>query len=438
MTVFADVPPIRYEGPDTANEFAYRVYDKDRLVMGKRMEEWLRPAVCYWHSFSSAGADMFGSGTLQRPWQDSQISPDMAIQRLEAAFVFMERLGLPYFTFHDADVMATASGLRQYETNLREIEQHIAAKMAATGIKLLWGTANLFSHPRYAAGAATNPDPEVFAYAAAQVRYCMETTHRLGGENYTLWGGREGYDTLLNTHLALEVDHYARFLSMVVEHKHRIGFEGMILLEPKPFEPTKHQYDRDVAAVYAILQRYGLDKEVKVNIEVNHATLAGLDFEHEIAAARTYGLLGSLDINRGDPRSGWDTDQFPNNAQDLVPAMLQLIENDGLGTGGFNFDAKLRRQSVDPADLYLAHIGGVDTLARALLAAAEVAEDGELERLRSERYLGWSSELGRGIESGGFTLAALADHAIGHVLDPQAQSGRQELAESLVARRCGS
>ena len=280
------------------------------------------------------------------------------------------------------------------------IEEEIAVQMASTGLKLLWGTANLFSHPRYAAGAATNPDPEVFAYAAAQVRCCMETTYRLGGENYVLWGGREGYDTLLNTDLPREVDHYARFLTMVVEHKHRIGFKGAILLEPKPFEPTKHQYDRDVATVYAFLQRYGLENEVKVNIEVNHATLAGLDFEHEVAAARMYGILGSLDINRGDPRSGWDTDQFPNNAQDLVPAMLQLIENGGLGTGGFNFDAKLRRQSIDPADLYLAHIGGIDTLARALLAAADIVEAGGLKRLRDERYEGWSTDLGRAHRGG--------------------------------------
>jgi xylose isomerase len=400
------------------------------------MEDWLRCAVCYWHSFSSAGADMFGSGTLRRPWQDSEVSTLMAEQKLEAAFDFMSRLGVPYYTFHDTDVMATARDLRQHARNLRDIEEDIAIQMASTGIKLLWGTANLFNHPRYASGAATNPDPEVFAWAAAQVRYCLETTYRLSGENYVLWGGREGYDTLLNTDLPRELDHYARFLNMVVEHKHRIGFKGTILLEPKPFEPTKHQYDRDVAAVYAFLQRYGLADEVKVNIEVNHATLAGLDFEHEIAAARAYGILGSLDINRGDPRSGWDTDQFPNNAQDLVPAMLQVIENGGLGTGGFNFDAKLRRQSVDPADLYVAHIGGIDTLARALLAAAEIVEAGDLKRLRDERYLDWSTDLGRRIESGELMLADLADLVDQMGFDPKPRSGRQELAESLVASRC--
>jgi xylose isomerase len=436
MSIFANVVPIGYEGLDTASEFAFRVYSKDHLVLNKRMEDWLRPAVCYWHSFSSAGGDMFGSGTLPRPWQTGDVTPQMAEEKLEAAFDFMVRLGLPYFTFHDADVMPTTHELRTYIRSLRDIEEAIAQRMAATGLKLLWGTANLFNHPRFAAGAATSPDPEVFAYAAAQVRCCLETTHRLGGENYVLWGGREGYDTLLNTDLAREVDHYARFLTMVVEHKHRIGFGGTILIEPKPFEPTKHQYDRDVDAVYAFLQRYGLEKEVKVNIEVNHAVLAGLDFEHEVAAASMYGILGSLDINRGDPRSGWDTDQFPNNAQDLVPAMLQLLENGGLGTGGFNFDAKLRRQSVDPADLYLAHIGGMDTLARALLAAAKIVEAGDLKRLRDERYQGWSTDLGRRIDAGSYSLAELADHAVESRLDPKPRSGKQELAESLVARHC--
>jgi xylose isomerase len=436
MSLFNEISPIRYEGPDTSNEFAYRVYEKDRIVLNKRMEDWLRCAVCYWHSFSSSGSDMFGSGTFSRPWQSEVITPAMAQEKLDAAFNFISRLGVPYFTFHDADVMASAQSLREHEKNLRDIEAHIAVKMAATGINLLWGTANLFSHARYAAGAATNPDPEVFAWAAAQVRFCMETTHRLGGENYVLWGGREGYDTLLNTDLSRELEHYGRFLSIVVEHKHRIGFKGAILIEPKPFEPTKHQYDRDTAAVFAFLQRYGLTKEVKVNIEVNHATLAGLDFEHEIAAARAYGIFGSIDINRGDPRSGWDTDQFPNNAQDLVPAMLQLIENGGLGTGGFNFDAKLRRQSVDPADLYLAHISGIDTLSRSLLAAADVVQGAELERLRKERYQRWNTDLGRRIEAGEFNLSSLADIAVNNGFDPKPRSGRQELAESLVAKHC--
>jgi len=358
----------------------------------------------------------------------------MAEEKLNAAFDFFTRLGAPYFAFHDADVMASAETLPEHQKSLRLIEARIAEKMAASGVKLLWGTANLFSHPRYAAGAATSPDPEVFAWAAAQVRFCMETTQRLNGENYVLWGGREGYDTLLNTDLSRELDHYGRFLSMVVEHKHRIGFKGTILIEPKPFEPTKHQYDRDTAAVFAFLQRYGLTKEVKVNIEVNHATLAGLDFEHEIAAARAYGIFGSLDINRGDPRNGWDTDQFPNNAQELAPALLQVIENGGIGTGGFNFDAKLRRQSVAPADLYLAHISGIDTLARALLTAADIVNEGRLKSLREERYKGWSGKLGQRIEGGEFTLGSLGDYALESELNPTPQSGRQEFAESLIAK----
>jgi xylose isomerase len=436
MSVFSGIEPVRFEGADSSNEFAYRVYDRDRMVLNKRMEDWLKLAVCYWHSFNWPGADIFGTGTLSRPWLGTPITQAMADEKLEAAFDFFERLGVPYFTFHDLDAMASASSLREHDKNLRRIEAGMAEKMASTGVKVLWGTANLFSHPRYAGGAATNPDPQVFAWAAAQVRFCLETTHRLGGENFVLWGGREGYDSLLNTDLGRELDQYGRFLSMVVEHKHRIGFKGAILIEPKPFEPTKHQYDRDTAAVFAFLQRYGLTKEVKVNIEVNHATLAGLDFEHEVAAARAYGIFGSIDINRGDPRNGWDTDQFPNNAQELVPAVVQLVEDDGFATGGFNFDAKLRRQSVDPADLYLAHIGGADTIARALLAAADIVSEGQLRALRLQRYQAWSSELGRRIDSGKFNLSALADHAAEQGFDPKPHSGRQELAESIIARHC--
>jgi xylose isomerase len=436
MSLFSTVEPVRFAGTGTKDEFSYRVYDKDRVVLGKRMEEWLKVAVCYWHSFNWPGADIFGGGTLPRPWLGVPITQAMADTKLEAAFDFFARLGVPYFTFHDVDAMATGATLAQHVNNLKTIEAGIAQKMAATGVKLLWGTANLFSHPRYAGGAATSPDPEVYAWAAAQVRCCLETTHRLGGENYVLWGGREGYDSLLNTDVRRELDQYARFLSMVVEHKHKIGFKGTILIEPKPFEPTKHQYDHDVAAVFAFLQRYGLTKEVKVNIEVNHATLAGLDFEHEIAVARAYGIFGSIDINRGDPRNGWDTDQFPNNAQELVPALVQLVEDKGFNTGGFNFDAKLRRQSVDPSDLFLAHIGGIDTISRALLAAADVVTDGSLERLKQERYKGWSGELGTRITGGALSLASLADLATDKGLDPAPRSGHQELAESIIARHC--
>ena len=434
MSLFSTVEPVRFEGPDTNNEFAYRVYEKDRVVLGKRMEEWLKVAVCYWHSFNWPGQDIFGGGTLPRPWLGATISQEMADTKLEAAFDFFKRLGVPYFTFHDVDAMATATTLKEHANNLKKIEAGMAAKMSATGVRLLWGTANLFSHPRYAGGASTSPDPEVFAWAATQVRCCLEATHRLGGENYVLWGGREGYDSLLNTDLGRELDQYARFLSMVVEHKHKIGFKGTILIEPKPFEPTKHQYDHDVAAVYAFLQRYGLTKEVKVNIEVNHATLAGLDFEHEIAVARAFGIFGSIDINRGDPRNGWDTDQFPNNAQELVPSLIQLVQDKGFTTGGFNFDAKLRRQSVEATDLYLAHIGGIDTISRALLAAADIVTNGALEKLKQKRYEGWGGELGKRITSGELSLASLADLATEKGLNPSPRSGKQELAESIIAR----
>jgi xylose isomerase len=433
MSIFSDIAPIRYEGPDTDNDFAYRAYEPTRLVLGKSMRDWLRCAVCYWHSFNWPGADIFGAGTLPRPWLAPLISQDQAEQKADAAFDFLSRLGVPYFAFHDVDAMATARNLREHASNVQHIEAVIASHMQRTGLKLLWGTANLFSHPRYAAGAATSPDPEIYAWAAAQVRMMLDTTQRLGGENYVLWGGREGYDTLLNTDLKRELDQYGRFLSMVVNHKHRIGFKGAILIEPKPFEPTKHQYDRDVATVYAFLQRYGLANEVRVNIEVNHATLAGLDFEHEVAAAVAYGIFGSIDMNRGDPRNGWDTDQFPNNAQELIPAMLALINAGGFTTGGFNFDAKLRRQSVEPNDLFLAHIGGIDTLARALLGAAKLIEDGRLAALRDQRYAGWHGELGQRIESGDLDLAALADHAVNANLDPRIASGKQELCETLIA-----
>jgi xylose isomerase len=436
MSLFSDVAPIRFEGADSTNDLAFKVYDKDRMVMGKRMADWLRLTVCYWHSFNWPGNDIFGAGTLPRPWLGATITQAMAEQKADAAFDFLSRLGVPYFTFHDVDAMASADTLEEHGANLQRIEAVIAEKMAKTKLKLLWGTANLFSHPRYAGGAATNPDPDVFAFAAAQVRFILEATNRLGGENYVLWGGREGYDTLLNTDIKGELDRYGRFLSMVVEHKHKIGFKGTILIEPKPFEPTKHQYDRDVAAVYAFLQRYGLEKEVRVNIEVNHATLAGLDFEHEIAAALAYGIFGSIDMNRGDARNGWDTDQFPNNAQEMTPAMLLFLQAGGFTTGGFNFDAKLRRQSVDPNDLYIAHIAGIDTLARALLAAETIITEKRLARVQQERYAGWSGAFGKKILAGEYNLASLADHAVKTNLDPKPKSGKQELCESIIAASC--
>jgi xylose isomerase len=433
MSIFSEVGPVKFEGPASTNDFAYKVYDKDRVVLGKKLSDWLRLTVCYWHSFASTGGDMFGPGTWTRPWsaKNDQAAADA---KTDAAFDFFKRLGTPYFAFHDVDATADSNSIEEHITNLKKIEERIAKRMSETGVKLLWGTANLFSHPRFAAGASTNPNPEVFAYAAAQVRAILETTHRLGGENYVLWGGREGYDTLLNTDLKAELAHFGRFLNMVVEHKHKIGFKGTILIEPKPFEPTKHQYDRDVSTVFGFLQKNGLEKEVKVNIEVNHATLANLDFEHEVTTAYALGIMGSLDINRGDPRSGWDTDQFPNNAQDLSVAFLPILENGGLNTGGCNFDAKLRRQSIDINDLYIAHITGIDTLARAVISAEAIIKDKRLADLKAARYAGWSTPFGKEIADGKISLADLADIAVKKGLNPKPVSGQQELYESIVAQ----
>ena len=330
-------------------------------------------------------------------------------------------------------MLSRSATLRESNANLDAVLERAARKMQDRGVKLLWGTANLFSHARYMSGAATNPDPEVYAYAAAQVKHVLEWTKRLDGANYVLWGGREGYETLLNTDLKRELDQYGRFLAAVVEHKHKIGFQGTILIEPKPQEPTKHQYDYDSATVYGFLKRYGLEAEVKVNLEVNHATLAGHSFEHEVATAAALGILGSIDANRGDEQLGWDTDQFPNNHAQLVPAMLEIIRYGGLGQGGMNFDAKVRRQSIDPIDQIEGHIGGLDTLARAFLCAAALYESGELERVVSERYAGWNGELGRAIHAGA-SLDALAERVHGQGLSPQARSGRQERLENLVNR----
>jgi xylose isomerase len=430
---FDDLPTVRYAGPDAADPFALRYYDADRMVLGRRMADWLRPAVAYWHSFVAAGMDPFGAATQDRPWFTGD-PMQAALQKAEAAFVFMQRLGLPFFCFHDRDVAPEGDTLRDSNARLDRVLDAVQGHMQRTGIKLLWGTANLFSHPRYMAGAATNPDPDVFAFAAGQVKHVLEATHRMGGANYVLWGGREGYDTLLNTDLKREDAQLGRFLNLVVEHKHRIGFAGTILIEPKPMEPTKHQYDRDVATVYGFLARHGLLGEVKANIEANHATLAGHSFEHEIATAAALGILGSLDMNRGDPQNGWDTDQFPNNAQDLSLAMLEVVRAGGLGTGGMNFDAKIRRQSTDAADLLHAHIGGIDTVARALLIAERIVDDGALDQARAERYAGWDTQSGQAILAGRTSLDALAASVGDGGKDPRPRSGRQEALENIAAR----
>ncbi|MEZ5946266.1 MAG: xylose isomerase [Hyphomonas sp.] len=433
--IFKGIDPIRYEGPSSDNPLAYRYYDKDRVVMGKRMEDHLRMAVCYWHTFCWDGYDIFGGGTFGRPWQNASNDRAAADRKMQAAFEFFTKLGLPFYCFHDVDVTEASPTPADLSNNFARAAERLAAYQEATGIKLLWGTANLFSNPRFAAGGLTNPNPEIAACAVRQIRECLEATHQLGGANYVLWGGREGYDTLLNTDLSRELDNFGRFLSMVVEHKHKIGFKGKILIEPKPHEPMYHQYDFDTATVYGFLKRYGLDKEVHVNIEPNHATLAGHSFAHELATAVALGIMGSIDINSGNFQNGWDTDQFNVDLKDITTALIELLPSGGLDTGGFNFDAKVRRQSNSLEDLFYAHVGGVDTLARALLAAADVLEKGELAALKAKRYAGWTdSEIGKLMLSEGATLESIADAAAARNVDASHVSGRQEYLENLVNR----
>ena len=436
MTEFFDgVEPIRYEGPDSDTDLAFRYYDPDRLVLGKRMEDQLRMAVCYWHSFAWPGSDVFGSGTFDRPWLDPAADAMAAArQKMDAAFEFFSKLRIPFFCFHDVDVAPTGSSFAESRRNLHEMVDYAAGHMERTGVRLLWGTTNAFGHPRFAAGAATNPDPEVFAYAAAQVKNAIDATHRLGGANYVLWGGREGYETLLNTRIRQEADQFARFLHLVAEYKHSIGFEGTLLIEPKPQEPTKHQYDYDCATVHGFLERYDLVGEYFVNIEVNHATLAGHSFHHEVAYSVDNGIFGSVDANRGDPQNGWDTDQFPNSVEEMSLALYEILRGGGLTTGGFNFDSKLRRQSMSRDDLFHGHVGGMDTLALSLLVAARMIEDGALEVARDTRYAPWSGELGAGILEGRVGLADLEEKVASGEVDPEPVSGRQERLENLVNR----
>ena len=432
-TYFSHIAPIAYEGPESTNPLAFKWYDKDRLVLGKRMEEHLRFAVCYWHSFCWNGFDPFGyDGTFDRPWQ--RVADPMAAARLkaDAAFDFFSRLGAPYYCFHDRDVAPEGSTPRESVNHLHEMVEVLQAKQAQTGMKLLWGTANLFSHRRFMAGASTNPDPEIFALAALQVKEAMDATLKLGGENYVLWGGREGYETLLNTRVGHELDQMGRFLNMVVEYKHKIGFKGTILIEPKPREPSKHQYDFDTATVYGFLLRHGLDKEIKVNIEANHATLSGHSFEHEIATAIDLGIFGSIDMNRGDMQCGWDTDQFPNNIPETALALYLILQAGGFTTGGLNFDAKVRRQSIDAEDMFHGHIGGMDVSARALLIAERMITDGQLARHVDARYAGWSAPFGQDVMAGRLGLDQVAARALERNQDTKPVSGRQELLENLL------
>ena len=433
-TLFSDFETVRFGGPDSDDPLSYRYYDADRMVLGRRLGDHLRFAVAYWHSLAMNGSDPFGAPTLRRPWMEHPDPMQGARDKMDAAFDLFRVLDVPFFTFHDRDIAPDGDDLAGALRNFHRMVDHLGMRMQGSRTRLLWGTANLFSHPRYMAGAATNPDPAVFAYAAATVKHCLDATHALGGDNYVLWGGREGYETLLNTDLGRELDQLGRFLSLVVEHKHRIGFAGQILIEPKPKEPTAHQYDLDTATVYGFLRRYGLEREVRLNLEANHALLAGHSFEHEIATAASLGILGSLDINRGDPLLGWDTDQFPWSLQDTTMALYQVIKAGGLGRGGCNFDAKIRRQSIDPAALIHAHVGGIDHCARAFLIAAGMVEDGRLQRALDDRYADWDTEAARAMLSGTRTLDAIAAEAEADNLAPQPRSGGQERLENLVGR----
>lgn len=430
--IFNNISPIEYAGPDNKEPLAFNWYDAKKKVYGKTMEEHLRFAVCYWHSFNWPGNDIFGEGALPRPWLIKQHSHDNALEKLNAAFEFFTRLGAPYFCFHDVDIAAHGDTVKALTKNVKKISEPIARKMEDTNIKLLWGTANLFSHPRYMAGAATNPDPDIFKCAAAQVKCMLETTHQLGGENYVLWGGREGYDSLLNTDIKQELEQYARFLNLVIEHKTKIGFKGQILIEPKPHEPTKHQYDRDVATVVAFLEKYDLQNDIKLNIEANHATMAGSSFEHEVANALALNAFGSIDINRGDPQNAWDTDQFNNDYKEMALVMKHILLDGGFSKGGFNFDAKLRRQSINVEDLFIGHIGGIDVLARALTIAIKMIEDKFLENFKKERYKKWQQKEGQEILSGKLTLEDLAKGAT----NPNPKSGNQELLEKYINDIC--
>lgn len=430
MAYFPTVEKIQYEGPESNNPLAYHYYQADQKVLGKSMAEHLRIAICYWHTFCWHGNDAFGQACFDRPWLNGDSPIARATNRADAAFEFFDKMNVPFFTFHDRDVSPESDNLKITQKNFDLMADMLAEKMQATGLKLLWGTANLFSHPRYMCGAATNPDPEVFAYACAQVKQAMDVTHKLNGQNYVLWGGREGYDTLLNTDLKKESDQLAKFLSLVVDYKHKTGFKGLLLIEPKPCEPTKHQYDFDTATVFAFLQKYGLEKEFKVNIEGNHATLAGHSFAHEVAYACANDLFGNIDANQGDAQLGWDTDQFPLDLAAMTEAMYHILMHGGFTSGGFNFDTKVRRPSIDLEDLFYGHIGGVDALARALLNAAKMIEDKVRQDYVSKRYQNWNNDLGKSIFSDDADLQSLADFVSKNNIDPKAKSAQQEMLEN--------
>lgn len=430
---FPEVTKIQYEGEKSKNPLAFRYYNPDEVVGDKTMEEHLRFSMAYWHTMTGGGQDMFGVDTAIRPWNDVKDPMEVARMRAYAAFEFMEKMQIPYFCFHDVDLAPEGETLQETFRNIDEIVAIIKDLMAQTGKKLLWGTANLFGHPRFMHGAATSPNADVFAYSAARVKRALEITKELGGENYVFWGGREGYETLLNTDMKLELDNLARFLHMAVEYAQEIGFKGQFLIEPKPKEPTKHQYDFDTQSVLAFLKTYDLDKYFKVNIEANHATLAGHTFQHELRYARINGILGSVDANQGDELLGWDTDQFPTNIYVTTLAMYEILLNGGLAPGGLNFDAKPRRGSHEPIDLFYSHIAGMDAFARGLKVAHKLIESGELENFIAERYQSYTTGIGKKIVDGEVGFKELTEYALQNnpiVLS----SGRQEMLESIINR----
>jgi xylose isomerase len=428
---FPGIGQIQYEGPGSDNALAFKAYDPSRLVAGKTMEEHLRFAICYWHTFCAVGADPFGPGTRNHPWAVGADAAQRARDRVDAAFEFFSKMNVPFWCFHDFDLAWEGGSVKESEENLATMVALAKERQDATGVKLLWGTANLFSHPRYMNGAATNPDFAVLTRAAAQVKAAIDATHELGGQNYVFWGGREGYACLQNTDTRRELEHMAMFLEKARDYGRSIGFEGTFLIEPKPMEPMKHQYDFDAQTVIGFLRHHGLDGEFKLNIEANHATLAGHSFAHDLRMAADAGLLGSIDANRGDPQNGWDTDQFPLDLYDCVHGMMEVLKAGGLGRGGLNFDAKVRRESTDPEDMFIAHIGGMDSFARGLLIADALLSDPRIDELSYGRYRSFESGDGKRFEQGELSLAEMRDIAAASG-EPQRLSGRQELVENLI------
>ena len=432
---FPSVGKIKFEGKDSKNPMAFRYYDAEKVVLGKKMKDWLKFSMAWWHTLCAEGADQFGGGTKSFPWNGAACPVQAAKDKMDAGFEFMQKIGIEYYCFHDIDLVSEGSSIEEYEANLKAIVEYAKQKQAETGIKLLWGTANVFSHKRYMNGAATNPDFNVVARAAVQIKNAIDATIALGGTNYVFWGGREGYMSILNTDQKREKDHLARMLTAARDYARANGFKGTFLIEPKPMEPSKHQYDVDTETVIGFLKAHGLDKDFKVNIEVNHATLAGHTFEHELQVAVDNGMLGSIDANRGDYQNGWDTDQFPIDQFELVQAMLQVIRNGGFGNGGTNFDAKTRRNSTDLEDIFIAHIAGMDAMARALESAAAIVEDGRLCNMVKERYSSFDAGKGKDFEDGKMSLEDLVNYAK-EKGEPSQTSGKQELYEAILAMYC--